>query len=1400
MSIIGPGVNFLLFEYESNKGLLSKITTSKNISMEFVYYTEADYVTGETKPDLLWVKEIRMPDGSKLSYEYADKRLSKVTKIGTDGSSEISWEMQYTDGVMTQVSDACGNPYEITYENKKVEQVTYPNGEAIRLKYSENGCTTETYKVVTENGAETEILLETNEFESASGNSLKMTDSKGNSVSYEYMDNLLAKTKYSMVYQELSDGKVVEKTTEKAETKNYNSSEELTEEIDEDGIRTTYKYPEQTGAASDHLPIEKQEKDAEGNFISYEKYTYDSLGNVTKIYEAVEDVTTVIEYYEADDPANGKIKGEIKSMVEYMGSGNYNNVSTKYEYSYDDSGRKTEIKTETSQEYKVTTTTVYDVMGRQIKETTVNEALAGSSTKYTTVTETSYDALGRISTVKATQGDITDVVTREYDANGTLVKETQEDGTVYTYAYDSMNRVVKESIQKGGLNKTWTTEYGYGEVTIQNGKGTETVKHAQITTEKNPEGEILETTYADSLGKVVREKSQGLYVDYSYDKEGKVITKSVLGTNPNNEEPLVTLYLYDEGGNVTNQILNPSYDAETGCFTVAENSITQSMIYDSKGNVISTTDGEGQTITYTYDTCGRVTKTTLPANSSGSSNVTTVQYDVRNADGTTSDIITDALGRTSVTTYNSTMQPIEVADKGDGSITAIKTNYTYNSKGLLSKSTGSTGTAITYEYDGKDRVTTVHYLNASGEEELRTCYTYDKSDNVTVMRDYKVSDGSATLYRYTGYTYDRLKNLTGFTEIDTTTEPTDAQIAANTAKYAYDIDGNLLSITYPESLEWNVKGLKYSYDSNQWIQKVIAVLEDGTEAELRSYSYNNFGDVSTITGYRVLTENGTKVKNPEYTTCTYTYDIYGRPVSMTYTDSTAPDVVKESYSCAYDRNSRITQETITNLYPEAEEDRQSEVRSYTYDNVGQLKKMSVEDLLNNANSYQVSYSYDAVGNRTAYKKTGSTQTEDIVYSYNSLNQLLSNITTDATETVTEKKTYSYYADGSLKNTTDSISKTSEENTYDAAGRLKSYVKTQNGTQLLTQTNEYNGAGARITKTEAGDTINYYYGLGGLLYTEDGAGNGTALNLSGISGNVIATARLEEGTEDYFYYHKDIAGSTTNLRSASGESIVSYQYSEFGETSIYGDTDFYNEICYNSGIYDKNTGLYYLNARYYDPEDGRFISRDSYRGSASNPSTLHLYAYCANNPVNLSDPSGHIAISRIVGGIVGAVVGAAAGAKIAKSKNLTGWKKVAVIAGCTLGGAAIGALAGPKVVKVAKKAAKYVVKKLPSKTKVVKATKQAVKKTKTTAKKVTSKTKQVVSKTKKLASSEKNLGKGAYNGNIGNGRGLGKLEGKKINVSQKGIDIVEKHLSGEFSDVTNDAMISRLKNALVKREK
>ena len=96
-----------------------------------------------------------------------------------------------------------------------------------------------------------------------------------------------------------------------------------------------------------------------------------------------------------------------------------------------------------------------------------------------------------------------------------------------------------------------------------------------------------------------------------------------------------------------------------------------------------------------------------------------------------------------------------------------------------------------------------------------------------------------------------------------------------------------------------------------------------------------------------------------------------------------------------------------------------------------------------------------------------------------------------------------------------------------------------------------------------------------------------------------------------------------------ETDLSAWYDDFGEVteSKAGSySSFDNELQYTGAVYDDSTGLLYLNARFYDPQTGRFISRDTYRGEQDHAGTWHLYAYCANNPVNYVDPSGHLAIS------------------------------------------------------------------------------------------------------------------------------------------------------------------------------
>ena len=226
--------------------------------------------------------------------------------------------------------------------------------------------------------------------------------------------------------------------------------------------------------------------------------------------------------------------------------------------------------------------------------------------------------------------------------------------------------------------------------------------------------------------------------------------------------------------------------------------------------------------------------------------------------------------------------------------------------------------------------------------------------------------------------------------------------------------------------------------------------------------------------------------------------------------------------------------------------------------------------------------------------------------------------------VEELRQYSY--DTNRNQTDIKNTKTGEDQTYvyDAENRLSQVSVTKDGKTAVIQQNIYNGEGQRIQKVDGDETTNYYYQDGVVAYTTDANGEQNSQNLIGTDGNVLATERFQQNATQYYLYNKDIQGSTSSLVKEDGSADATYQYTDFGETTIQGDDQAKNEVCYTGGIYDQSTELYYLNARYYNPEDGRFMTENSYRGEIMNPETGHLYVYCANNPVNYADPSGHFA--------------------------------------------------------------------------------------------------------------------------------------------------------------------------------
>ena len=168
-----------------------------------------------------------------------------------------------------------------------------------------------------------------------------------------------------------------------------------------------------------------------------------------------------------------------------------------------------------------------------------------------------------------------------------------------------------------------------------------------------------------------------------------------------------------------------------------------------------------------------------------------------------------------------------------------------------------------------------------------------------------------------------------------------------------------------------------------------------------------------------------------------------------------------------------------------------------------------------------------------------------------------------------------------------------EMSYDAVNRLSRYEASKNGAALLNQENQYNGNGQRIRKKETqGAEVkdnHYYYQGATVLYTSDENNKLSSLNLMGLEGNVIATQRKGEGSGSWYLYNKDVRESTSSIVNSAGELAAAYEYDEFGNTDVRAGESFYNEICYTGQMYDRSTGLYYYNARYYDPEDGRFLT-------------------------------------------------------------------------------------------------------------------------------------------------------------------------------------------------------------------
>ena len=292
---------------------------------------------------------------------------------------------------------------------------------------------------------------------------------------------------------------------------------------------------------------------------------------------------------------------------------------------------------------------------------------------------------------------------------------------------------------------------------------------------------------------------------------------------------------------------------------------------------------------------------------------------------------------------------------------------------------------------------------------------------------------------------------------------------------------------------------------------------------------------------------------------------------------------------------------------------------YDYDQADRLTGIRHETAAGLLVDYD--YQLDANGNRAIVTIDNEpilpTQLIDATQSqtYNPTKNRLTSATIDG-----QPIAFSYDNEGQLQ------TKGNTTFTFDAAHRLTGYADKQFF---------YDGVGNRIKAIRNGVTSQYVYDAAGNLLVE--ADQSDAIKRYYIHGLGLM-AMVDAQTNQLYVYHFDGTGHTVAMTDADQAIVNRYAYDPYSRV-LGKDETVVQPFTYvgQAGVMTEADGLYYMRARYYDAEVGRFISEDPIGFDGG----INLYAYVGGNPIMLVDPNGEFA-NFIAGGVWGSVSGGIGG--------------------------------------------------------------------------------------------------------------------------------------------------------------
>lgn len=544
--------------------------------------------------------------------------------------------------------------------------------------------------------------------------------------------------------------------------------------------------------------------------------------------------------------------------------------------------------------------------------------------------------------------------------------------------------------------------------------------------------------------------------------------------------------------------------------------------------------------------------------------------------------ITDSQSNSVVITYDSLGRKKQVVDPDQGTWT-----YVYDDDGRLTHQTDGVGNLIVSHYDGLGRVLQKEVFKPGLVLQSTVGYFYD----VPAAVGYAVAPGQlgriVDVEGETRFSYDLRGRLIRRTRLLSLLPGKEF-----TFLYQYDDASNLRVVTYPG----NALEVENLYDS---VGNLRTVRSLGLLQPVTYFHATGFNEAGKVVAFN----DGNGVG----TTLTY-YPISWR---LQRQQVMGPAGLVQDLEYTYDRVGNVLS-VSDHKYLDAPDS--SSLSNIQYDDLHRLEHYVRSGTLAGT-AVPVTFTYDSIGNMLT---NGDLDGGASTYAY------LSPLGQPHAVTSANGKSYSYDANGNM---TQRGAQTLE---YDATNRLSKV--TNPGVSITTF--GYDGDGSRLWRDSGGTSFTlwineiyeermakpYCHVMAGDRRVCTVKGGGPSAGQSGGGGTM-------SGTRVFHYNHQDQLRSASVVTDNAGQPIQHYVFRAFGSSNYQkSDGSFGPGYLYTDQVRDVDTGLDYYNARYYDPELGRFAQADTIVPGASDPQVLNRFSYALNNPLKYSDPSGHSAQS------------------------------------------------------------------------------------------------------------------------------------------------------------------------------